>query len=286
VITGNHSETHSDQEKESINLPNQFDIHRNTDEVLHEMNYFRKLVDKNTLSSLYLNFDKIKYLDPSSALMLAAEVDVWNTKCSKGLKAKHKTWDKNVKALLCEMGFFELLKMSPIANHEEVVKHTSFLKFLSGQNVDGEKAKELREGIEVVIGKELEGKIHLYSGLTEAVTNTKQHAYGKELQPFEKWWMAAAYNQENMSLIVSMYDRGKSIPKTIYTYSGWERIQKITSTNLINSHKELIAAAMQDSFLQKEKTRTQTRQENRGKGLKQLLDFIKEDGELTVVRGV
>ncbi|CAC9967354.1 hypothetical protein [uncultured Gammaproteobacteria bacterium] len=47
-------------------------------------------------------------------------------------------------------------------------------------------------------------------------------------------------------------------------------------------HSELIRIAMETSFKNKN-TRTKTKEPNRGKGLKQLLDFIKNQGQLTII---
>ena len=282
----NQSKTIIKTSKVSINLPEKFNLHTNTDKTLQEMNKFREAVETDQKRLLNLNFKKMQYLDSSSALILAAEIDVWNNKVSQKLNARHKTWNTKVKALLCEMGFFELLGMNPIRNHQIIDKNTLFLKFLSGQGADGAKAKILREGIEGVIGKDLERKIHLYAGLTEAFTNTTQHAYDCDnLNVFDKWWVTAAYKKSSNRLIVSMYDRGKSIPNTIHKYKKWNDVKSYLNVDLIKKHRHLIEAAMQVSFKAKGGTRSKTQENNRGKGLRQLLDFIEYDGKLTIISG-
>jgi hypothetical protein len=81
-----------------------------------------------------------------------------------------------------------LLKLPPLENNSPT-NDTTFLKFISGKNSEGKKAKQLRENIERVIGKSLEQKLHLFDGLTEAFTNTTQHAYDKDnSKEFDKWW--------------------------------------------------------------------------------------------------
>jgi hypothetical protein len=45
------------------------------------------------------------------------------------------------------MGLFELLKLPPLENNSST-NDTTFLKFISGKNSEGEKAKQLRENIE------------------------------------------------------------------------------------------------------------------------------------------
>jgi hypothetical protein len=173
------------------------------------------------------------------------------------------------------MGLFELLKLPPLENNSPT-NDTTFLKFISGKNSEGEKAKQLRENIERVIGKSLEQKLHLFDGLTEAFTNTTQHAYDKDnSKEFDKWWITASYKQEDKKLIVSMYDRGNSIPTTMHTDKKWSWIW--LDERKRTKHSKLIKIAMETSFKNKN-TRTKTEEPNRGKGLKQLLDFIKNQG--------
>jgi hypothetical protein len=267
-----------------IDLPTTFDLYTNTEETLKVMNDFRAIVDKNNPKLNRLNFDKMRNINSSSALMLAAEIDVWNSKAEHKLHARHKTWNNEIKALLCEMGFFELLGMTPI-NNEKIDKNTTFLQFISGQKSEGHKAKELREKIEKVIGKELEEKTHLFEGLSEAFTNTTHHAYDQPHNEYDKWWITASYKKDDGKLIVSMYDRGKSIPKTIHKYSRWNEVETYLNVDFLKNHSRLIEATMKVSFKSKGETRTTTKQSNRGKGFKQLLDFIKDNGKLTIISG-
>ena len=273
------------QKENVLNLPSNFDLHENPEYTLEAMNYFRSIVDKEKPKLKKLNFEKIKYINSSSALMLAAEIDVWNSKVGNNLQANHDTWNEEIKVLLCEIGFFELLGMTPPIKNQEVNNNTTFLKFISGHKSEGEKAKELREKIEAVIGKELAEKTYLFEGLSEAFTNTTQHAYNKNSNKYDKWWITAAYKKDERKLVVSMYDRGKSIPNTIHKYSKWNEIKTYLKVDLLKSHSHLIKAAMEASYSSNMQTRTQTQQSNRGKGLKQFLDFIKTSGHLTIISG-
>jgi len=264
---------------ENIDLPENFNLHTNTDETLEIMGRFRKILDKPMPKLKKLNFDNIKNINPSSALMLAAEIDVWNIKSRQNLSASHTTWDHNIKYLLWEMGFFELLKLPSLEGLLKTEKNTTFLKFISGKKAHGEKAKELRKNIEKVLGEKLENYLHLFEGLSEAFTNTTQHAYEKGNTSTNKWWITSAYQKDEKKLIVSMYDRGKSIPTTMHTGKKWGFLNERKRTK----HNQLLKIAMEDSFNGKETTRTQTQQSNRGKGLKQLLDFVYTQGKLTII---
>jgi len=261
-----------------IELPSVFDLYANTDETLEAMGKFRAIIDKDKPRLKKLSFDKIEEIESSSALMLAAEIDVWNIKSSQKLSSHHKSWNENVRHLLCEMGLFELLNI-PKPNQLQSTKDTTFLQFIAGNKSNGESAKKLRENIEEVIGSSLENKLHLFDGLSEAFTNTTQHAYDKDkVNEFDKWWISASYKREENQLVVSMYDRGKSIPATMHTSKKWLFLDERKNTK----HSDLIEIAMNGSFNGKN-TRTQTESKNRGKGLKQLLDFIKNKGQLTII---
>lgn len=284
VITERRRETQNPNSNKNrkvpkkIDLPRIFDLHKNTDDTLKIMGKFRAIIDKTNPRLKKLNFDCIEHINPSSALMLAAEIDVWNIKSTQNLHANHTTWNDQVKYLLCEMGFFELLKLPPLENFQQNIdKKTIFLKFISGSGSEGKKAKQLRENIETVLGKALENKLHLFDGLSEAFTNTTQHAYD-EKSTINKWWITAAYKKESNKLIVSMYDRGKSIPTTMHTGKKWIFLKETT----IKSHDKLLQIAMESSH-NEGNTRTQTQQKNRGKGLKQLLDFVRGHGKLTIM---
>jgi hypothetical protein len=52
----------------------------------------------------------------------------------------------------------------------------------------------------------LEQKLHLFDGLTEAFTNTTQHAYDKDnSKEFDKWWITASYKQGNFYQLPFQY---------------------------------------------------------------------------------
>lgn len=256
-------------------VPENFNTNEHIEKSLELLQKLRSAVITGRLK--HLNFDKIKVIDISSALMLAAEVDVWNIEANDSLNSNSKNWNDNIKDLLCEIGFFELLKL-PLLHHSQN-NNITFLKLISGTKSEGDKAKKLRLEIERVMGKELENKIHLFEGLTEAFTNTRQHAYDSDKE-INKWWITAAYDKSTKQLIVSMYDRGNSIPATMKTGKKWIILDERKNT----SHNKLIEIAVKSSHKGKEH-RSKTGQEYRGKGLNQFLSFIENCGELKIISG-
>ncbi len=271
----------SGSEEIELTLPSKFDLHGNQNETikliqrLHQTNNY-----KNKYNLTSLKFDDIKEINLSSALILASEIDVWNKKIQGRIQSNHEQWDAKIRLLLQEMGLFKLLKLPSIPVVENPLeKNTVFLQFLVSKTSDGQLAKKMREKIEEVLGRDLENKVHLYGSISEAFTNVIQHAYGKrERSPY--WWIATAYHKDKEQITVALYDRGVGIPKTMKTFPRWRLLKE----EYFKNDAALIAIAMRSSFDNKN-NRTNTGQENRGKGLKELLSFIKERGTLTIISG-
>ncbi len=268
-------------DKIELTLPSEFDLHSNQDDtigLLQKLHQANNNKNKHGLTSL--KFDDIREINLSSALILASEIDIWNKKIQGRIQSKYKRWDAKIRLLLQEMGLFELLNLQSIpVDENELGKNTVFLQFLVSKTSDGQLAKKMRKKIEEVLGRDLENKVHLYGSISEAFTNVIHHAYD-EYEKYPYWWITAAYDKDKTQLTVALYDRGFGIPTTM------ERFPKLwlLKEEHLKNDADLIAVAMQASFSNK-KNRTKTRLENRGKGLKELLKFIKERGMLTIVSG-
>lgn len=214
-------------------------------------------------------FDNIRYVSPSAALVLASEVDIWSRGTFRGLKADHTRWHPDIKRLLWQMGYFELLGIPPPSGEVER-KNTTFLKFKRGRvGDDGSLAKMLRLEIEKLIGEPIQ-KDPLFVGLSEAITNVAQHAYdlsGDEKHPF--WWLSASFEENDRFLCVTFYDRGRGIPKTLPNSKLWELIK---DTFWQSSDAERIRTATHVG-------RSSSGRRERGKGLQNLIEFAKAHRE-------
>lgn len=271
-----------------ITLPANWSLHNNYEQVILKINELRNRIESSGPRLQNLVLDEVKEIGISAALIMAAELEVWNMRINNKLHSRHKKWDAVVRKLLCDMGLFDLLDIPRPDVLEDDATNTVFLRFISGQQVDGAKAKELREKIEEAIGKQLSEtqRNHLFEGLSEACTNTKQHAYGDDesLNAFEKWWVTAAYDRLEKTLRVAIYDRGKSIPSTIRRYKKWAEMLRHMQGDYRDNHARLIQAAMDASFRDDAgSTRSRTRKSYRGSGLKQLSNFIDGNGKLTII---
>lgn len=282
---------------ETIDLPEQFDLHNNYNEVMPAINKFARAVNQPTAfrKNISVNFNKISHIGVSAALLLAANLDVWKMRAGK-LKSNHKQWKTNTRTLLNEMGLFELLDMPSLTAQSKNTK-MSFVKFLSAQKGDGNKAKQLRERIDTTMGKNLpsEHRKRLFTSLAEALINAYHHAYPNpdNLKARERWWMTAAYDRSTTpgKLTVAICDRGLTIPKTMLKKQ--KIMEKIRETRLLEDDAHFIKLAMQDSVAMQNNpkqslTRSRTGERHRGKGLKQLLDLadLEKPGEVHIISGV
>jgi len=250
-----------------IKLPPTLDLDENYEKtVTHFRNVRRGSQRQLKLKSL--NFDDIEHISPSAALLLASEVDKWNQSISWRLKASHSSWKPQIKRLLYEMGYFELLHIKKPTDLAEI-KNTRFLKFIRGEvnnkRAAGELAKSLRIQIENASGCEIKRHL-LFDGLSEAITNVTHHAYkSKSKRMFRMWWMAGAFDSEKNLVTITFYDHGRGIPNTLPASRFWEKLKhNFSSWN----DGQKIMAAMQAG-------RSSTGRSERGKGLQNFLEIIK-----------
>lgn len=230
----------------------------------------------------YLNFDGLRHISPSAALLLASELDRWNESIRGRLKARHSNWDPGVKRLLCQMGLFRLLGMAEPLDVRNPT-NTTFLPFIRGdlvvnQQNPGELAKDLRIAIERVAGVEINRRL-LYKALSEAGTNVSQHAYQRG-DRIRRWWLSGAFERSANKVTVTFCDHGLTIPRTLPAAHFFERIRESFK---FWDDAEKLRAAMQAG-------RSQTQAPERGKGLMNLIEIVADhrDNQLRIFsrRGV
>lgn len=258
-----------------IKLPARLDFDDNYENTVNQFHALRVAVtERKRIGKLI--FDNIEFISPSAALVLVSEVDRWNRKVGGTLRANHESWNPDIKRLLCQLGFFELLKI-PAPTHPFPKKSTTFLPFIVEHARKGDKADvmiELREQIEIMVGHEIK-RNYLFDGLSEAITNVVHHAYkvswSRQLKCF---WLFASYDADSDILKVTFYDQGSGIPATLPKWKLFEEIKALFGS-WTDSQK--IGAAV-------EYGRTSTAKSNRGKGLQNLLEFAQSysQGSLSI----
>lgn len=223
-----------------------------------------------------LLFNNIKNVSPSAALVLASEVDRWNQRSGRRLRADTDSWDKEIEKLLYQMGYFELLGI-PHPTKLSESRDLTFLHFKRGYLGDkdaGKLAKELRVEIEAIVGSGIK-KHFLFEGLSEAITNVCQHAYPQHAGVgIKQWWLSASYNKRLRELCVMIYDQGVGIPGTLPRWKFYELVKDVFNS-WTDSQK--IEAAMEIG-------RTSSGLTERGKGLQNLIKFARShrEGRLSI----
>ncbi|HEY8748623.1 MAG TPA: hypothetical protein VIM11_11660 [Tepidisphaeraceae bacterium] len=257
-------------------LPGKMDFESNYEETAVCLRYLRN-ASEGLFAVRKLRFDRLREISPASALVLASEVDRWNQLVGGRLKAEVHRWQEDVKRLLFEMGYFELLHLPrPMCATEQ--NDLTFLKFLKGHSGEGDKgklAKQLRINIEAIVGQRIRKRL-LFDGLSEAITNVGQHAYPLNDPSSNKkeWWLSASYDKGSRNLYVVFYDQGIGIPSTLPRSTIFESMKEFFGSW---SDSQKIQAAMGYG-------RSSTFRLERGKGLPNLVEFFSahEDGQLSI----
>ncbi len=258
-----------------IMLPQRLDFEENYESTVE---HFRILRDatRRRLRVRKLQFDEIEFISPAAALVLASEVDRWNQSVGGRLRADVSSWNVDIRRLLCEMGFFELLKLPrpQVAPSKNTVTFLNFISGESGVGDTGKLAQQLRINIEAIVEKGIRRR-YLFEGLSEAITNVSQHAYPNSFNQHKKqWWVSASFDKQHHELYVMFYDQGAGIPKTLPSSEFFESMRSLFGRW---SDSQKIQAAM-------EYGRSATGKTERGKGLSNLVEFAKvhEQGRLSI----
>ena len=237
----------------TVICPEDFSLETNFDRVVNTLREIRVLSTRKRNEVLYVDFRQIRRLSPSAALVLAAELDRWNNLPFPGRLRPidvHQ-WDPSVSSLLADMGFFELLSVTPPAVDPN--RTSRYVKFRTGNVAVGEDIDKLRlEDLEPLVGP-MPGRIYLYNAVTEAMTNVAQHAYTGTQTHRPNWWLSASLDENAVTIMI--YDQGAGIPATLPRKFS-EHLRTIVQAD----HAEMIRRAH-------ELTRSRHDEQHRGHGL-------------------
>lgn len=278
-----------------IHLPEQMDFEKNKDETLQHLNALSMLVryigknggrtlPRGAYNLASVNFDCLRELSTPAALVLTAELSNWEDTIRNKLSPKIKQWNSEIYSQLHDLGFFNLFenKYSKPPACTGNCSDTRLVRYIKGYCGDSGKIRQLREGIHNLVGDKVAKWTFLASGLDEAITNVFHHAYPEDWERRtreEAWYMTGSFNDTTQELKVVFYDQGASIPKTLPKSKWREEIFSLMSSEKRQDQHQLKAAV--------EYGRTRTEEEDRGKGLGDLLEFIKqrESGMLSILSG-
>lgn len=239
----------------------------------------RNLSEKYRLASV--NFDNLKSISTSAALVLTAELSKWDDAIRNKLQPTVKKWDSNILINFFELGFFELFNNKP--NIDEKIDSTlsdkKIIKYIKGRCGDDQKTRDLKNNLIKIVGSEIEKWIFLHSGLSEAIVNVVHHAYPEVLgycESDKNWYLTGSYSTSNRELTVVFYDQGIGIPKSLPASEIWEKLLSFLSKKIPYAEQKRDEVLLRAAI---EMDRTSTEESDRGKGLQDLLEFIRQRGE-------
>ena len=236
--------------------------------VLHFLEQLRRFVRCGRCVMIDFSPTEKMYVD--GTLLLRAEIERLDKLKRPGalIRCKH---PHNPKAaqVLRQVGVLEILKNeSPIKPRDPDVIHW---KVATGNDADGRKYEDVLGHYDGNIAHELQQEFFL--GITEAMTNSRQHAYidiredglNHSDQRDTPWWMFSQCRDGRLH--VAFADLGIGIPRTLpVRMKGlWQKL--ISKIGREPDDHEAIEHAIEDK-----KSRTQ--KEYRGKGLPQIVGVI------------
>lgn len=277
-----------------IILPENLNFFHDYENTALHFNAIRKLTKKNQSSrKTYklgsVDFDYLKSSSTSAALVLTAELSKWDDLIRNRLKPKIENWNSDILVNFNELGFFDLFNNKP-KNLDCFEKNArcdrKIVKYIKGHCGDDKdkQTRLLKDSISTIIGSKINKWTFLHSGLSEAIVNVSHHAYPVENGYSEidkKWYLTASYNTKKKELKVVFYDQGIGIPKSLPASELWEKALDFLSIFPMADRKKdevILKAAV-------ELDRTRTDESDRGKGLQDLLEFIRQrrDGYLSII---
>lgn len=254
--------------------------------------YYRgRTIPKKAYRLININFDQLTSISTSAALVLTAEIAKWDNAINKKLEWAVEKWNIKIYRQFQQLGFFDLFdnKSSPaiiLKGHDPDV---SFVRYIKGQCDDAEdarfKKKTLKNRLIELVGEKVPKWTLLHSGINEAVTNVIHHAYKYKKFTGEKvWYLTGSYNKITNEMKIAFYDQGIGIPNSLIK-SGRLR----TMTNYLKHKKDRLMIRLmskpkveQDAYYLQAAVsidRSRTGEADRGKGLQDLLEFIRQRKE-------
>lgn len=256
-------------------------------ETLRFLNDVRRVADDRNMR-FYIDFTKITSITPSCALVFTSELH----RCSliRGEKNKLRVvdfnkWNPDIRNSLRDMGMFNLLRISNLPKKfmkEESTCNTKFFKFVSDKKINGEKSVTFRDIVSEAISG-VPNKKKLQEAIGEAMDNALYHGYPDDfvnMSHFKqmRWWLSASFDSAKNILTLMFFDHGIGIPKSLPKVHPW-LFGRIIS--LLDDDDKKIEAATKAG-------RSSTNKKHRGKGLPQIIDYVKtysKSGEVKITSG-
>jgi hypothetical protein len=231
--------------------------------------------------AILVDFTSTKRMFPSGTLLFMAEIDRMRriTGDPKLIRGTYPD-DVVVEQVLQRLGLLSMLGLEARKEPEQFPDNVRHWCYATGELADGEAVEPIVKCYEGVIAASL--KDDLYSGITEAMTNSAQHAYehprtddpyGDGTAHCRSWWMFS--QEKDGALTVALCDLGIGIPASLAETKTWPRevVEKALRAARILPHRH---AHLIRSAVNLHKTRT--REAHRGKGFSEILDVVRRCG--------
>lgn len=266
---------HNKDHLPSFSLCEMMDFNDNIDETIEVFDELKIFFSEHQKS--YINFNQLRTIDPSSALVLVAEFDariLENRKRGKWGAPDIESWQEQPKQQLNDMGFFRLLRVPAQvgSSRDTQLNAEKFVKFIRGDQVFGENSLDLQKSIKQIIDDNNIESIWPHAEITEAMTNCIHHAYKPDVKKY--WWLSAAFHREDKTLTIMIFDRGVGISNTVLI-----KLKKDTKLNSFLSFMKLsdVHLAKDADYITWAVERGNTSQKDdpqRGLGLHEIKDYI------------
>jgi hypothetical protein len=167
-----------------LRLPEEMNFSSNYDETALNLLAIRKAASRRYLPRgayrlAFVDFDGLRKISTSAALVLTAELSKWDDNVRQRLKSLTNNWDPEVLRRFSELGFFDLFKNSTAPNMPAAKGkpgNLRLVRYIKGKCNDAGKTRALKNEIRSIVGSDIKKWKFLHSGLTEAITNVTHHA--------------------------------------------------------------------------------------------------------------
>lgn len=229
--------------------------------LLRTVNYLYEILNEG--GSVRLNFDKTRELHPDATLYFKAHLNRLLDKYPNRITS---TYPKNDivgqlfqhVGLLARFGLADKFKISA----QNVIEWQS----LQGYQAEGEKIATLLQAYNIDVESEFSKK--LYGAMVEALTNCNNHAYPCHSNNEDKSWYIFSKFNDKGELTIAYYDCGVGIPNSLRAKPVVSDYLMLRNSHPRKSDKRMIGLAVGSN-------RSSTKLPFRGKGLPEMLEFIR-----------
>ena len=266
-----------------LTLPKVMNLSSEYENTVNHMLLLRKIAEynkkgNNSVKLAGVDFNELTNISTSAALLLTAELSRWDDSNRSRIVPKIETWQPNIIIKFWELGFFELFQNIKPSEHGITAKpKIRLVKYIKGRIKEND-YRRLKSNLRELIGADIDQWMFLHSGLDEAITNVTHHAYPSNCKIEERdqnWYLTGAFNTDTKELKVVFLDQGIGIPNSLPASKMYEKVLDWLKKFPISErklHKKLLEAAVSVE-------RTQTAEEDRGNGIPDMLEFIKQRKE-------